>query len=349
MLASADLLIRGGIIALLIALTLNIVRDRGLRIHLTGRLAIGAAGSFSIYLLATSALFADPQGPLRFSLRLLEAPNLILVWWLILALFHDQFRLTTPYLVAGGAYLALMIGERIIEFSPGLEAGRLQPLFFVASGLIVGHAVFQVLSGRDGDLVAGRRRARLPVIFAILAATVMSVLGTNLAPTLGQVWVQTLGLACVLAVCLVICQRLTRLETALVFFDAAPAVRTDAPPPTHKQAAMLTRLRHLMDDEQRFLTPDLTVAALAREMGVGEHTLRHLINTQLGARNFSSFLNGYRVAFAKTRLETPELRDRPVTTIAMEAGFNSLSAFNRAFKMATGQTPTGYRKAQNWR
>ena len=61
MLASADLLIRGGIIALLIALTLNIVRDRGLRIHLTGRLAIGAAGSFSIYLLATSALFAEPN------------------------------------------------------------------------------------------------------------------------------------------------------------------------------------------------------------------------------------------------------------------------------------------------
>jgi len=34
----------------------------------------------------------------------------------------------------------------------------------------------------------------------------------------------------------------------------------------------------------------------------------------------------------------------PVITIAMDAGFQSLGPFNRAFKETTGVTPTEYRR-----
>ncbi|RTM02125.1 MAG: AraC family transcriptional regulator, partial [Bradyrhizobiaceae bacterium] len=34
----------------------------------------------------------------------------------------------------------------------------------------------------------------------------------------------------------------------------------------------------------------------------------------------------------------------PVITIAMDAGFQSLGPFNRAFKAVTGVTPTEYRR-----
>jgi len=34
----------------------------------------------------------------------------------------------------------------------------------------------------------------------------------------------------------------------------------------------------------------------------------------------------------------------PVITIAMDAGFQSLGPFNRAFKATTGVTPTEYRR-----
>ena len=35
----------------------------------------------------------------------------------------------------------------------------------------------------------------------------------------------------------------------------------------------------------------------------------------------------------------------PILTIAMDSGFQSIGPFNRAFKAATGQTPTEYRRS----
>jgi len=43
-------------------------------------------------------------------------------------------------------------------------------------------------------------------------------------------------------------------------------------------------------------------------------------------------------------LADPARRDRPVLTVALEAGFQSIGPFNRAFKAATGLTPTEYRR-----
>jgi AraC-like DNA-binding protein len=37
-------------------------------------------------------------------------------------------------------------------------------------------------------------------------------------------------------------------------------------------------------------------------------------------------------------------RELPVLTIALTAGFQSIGPFNRAFKAATGLTPTEFRK-----
>jgi AraC-like DNA-binding protein len=40
----------------------------------------------------------------------------------------------------------------------------------------------------------------------------------------------------------------------------------------------------------------------------------------------------------------PTQKQVPVLTIAMDAGFQSIGPFNRAFKVATGQTPTEFRR-----
>ena len=69
-----------------------------------------------------------------------------------------------------------------------------------------------------------------------------------------------------------------------------------------------------------------------------------LINQQLGYRNFNVFLNNYRIEEAKAALADPTQAEVPVTTIAMDAGFQSLGPFNRAFKATTGVTPTEYRR-----
>lgn len=78
---------------------------------------------------------------------------------------------------------------------------------------------------------------------------------------------------------------------------------------------------------------------------VPEHRLRQAINAGLGHRNFNAFLNHYRVEEAKAALADPGQNEVPVLTIAMDAGFQSIGPFNRAFKTNTGKTPTDYRSA----
>ncbi|MHA7818914.1 MAG: helix-turn-helix domain-containing protein [Erythrobacter sp.] len=90
--------------------------------------------------------------------------------------------------------------------------------------------------------------------------------------------------------------------------------------------------------------PGLTIAALAAELDTPEHRLRALINRRLGYRNFSAFLNRYRIAEARERLADPDRVDLPVLSIAMDLGYNSLPPFNRAFRAETGTTPSEFRR-----
>ena len=46
----------------------------------------------------------------------------------------------------------------------------------------------------------------------------------------------------------------------------------------------------------------------------------------------------------KAALSDPSQRDVQVLTIAMDAGFQSIGPFNRAFKADTGMTPTEFRR-----
>ena len=88
----------------------------------------------------------------------------------------------------------------------------------------------------------------------------------------------------------------------------------------------------------------LTLGQLAEQLQVPQYRLRQTINSGLGFRNFNDFLNSYRIAETARRL-ADSAQELPVLTIAMDAGFHSLSSFNRAFKETQGVTPTAFRKA----
>ena len=100
-----------------------------------------------------------------------------------------------------------------------------------------------------------------------------------------------------------------------------------------------------IDHDKVYREPELSVASLSQKLDIGEHRLRHLINRQLGHRNFSAFINGYRLAEAEAALGDPAEAAVPILTIALDAGFGSIGPFNRAFKAHTGLTPTEYRRA----
>jgi AraC-like DNA-binding protein len=118
------------------------------------------------------------------------------------------------------------------------------------------------------------------------------------------------------------------------------------PSPAGADAALIEALRELMEHGRVYREPDLTVASLSQKLDIPEYRLRRLINGQLGHRNFSAFINGYRLAEAETALSDRGQAEVPILTIALDAGFGSIGPFNRAFKAHTGLTPTEYRRAR---
>ena len=110
------------------------------------------------------------------------------------------------------------------------------------------------------------------------------------------------------------------------------------------QARLAGRLAQLMGEERAYRDEDLGIAWLATRLAVPEYRLRRLINQHLGHRNFSAYVNQYRLAEAMRALADPAQSDRPVLTIALDAGFQSIGPFNRAFKSRTGLTPTEFRR-----
>ncbi|MET0081363.1 MAG: helix-turn-helix domain-containing protein, partial [Candidatus Thiodiazotropha lotti] len=102
-------------------------------------------------------------------------------------------------------------------------------------------------------------------------------------------------------------------------------------------------LQNHMDEHHTFLDSKLTLPQLAAQLSISPNYLSQVINEQAGC-NFFDFINRLRVEEAQRRL-TAESAQMNILGIALDAGFNSKSAFYTAFKRHTGQTPSEYRKS----
>lgn len=125
--------------------------------------------------------------------------------------------------------------------------------------------------------------------------------------------------------------------------DAA-AANTTAPrrEQTADQIDLLNRAQILLSEDGLCRDADLTIARLARRLGVAQRALSEAINTGAGI-NFHVFVNAARIEAARAALTAEP--DRSILDIAYDCGFNSKSTFNDAFRKLTGQTPSQYRQS----
>jgi AraC-like DNA-binding protein len=207
----------------------------------------------------------------------------------------------------------------------------------------------QALSGRAADLIEGRRRVRMALVTGAGAYSLLVVTLEFLerGPALAAP-VSAANAAGLMAFALLLALAQVSLAESGLMAAEAPRRAAPAEPPEAgaEEAALLARLRQLMEAERAYREEGLAIAGLAARLAIPEYRLRRLINQRLGHRNFSSFVNGYRLADACAALADPGQAAVPVVTIALDAGFQSLGPFNRAFKTATGMTPTDYRRRQ---
>jgi AraC-like DNA-binding protein len=103
---------------------------------------------------------------------------------------------------------------------------------------------------------------------------------------------------------------------------------------------IIEQVKHAMESDKLYLRNKLTVSDLANHISSQEYRVRRAINIHLQYRNFSDFVNHYRILEAERRLlET----DDPISTIGFEVGYSLLSGFFKAFKEKYLITPKEYR------
>jgi len=106
--------------------------------------------------------------------------------------------------------------------------------------------------------------------------------------------------------------------------------------------AILAQLLHVMEQEHPYRESSLTLTMLSNMLDASPHHVSQVINEKLG-KSFFDFVNEYRVQETKKALASSDAGRFSVLGIAMDAGFNSKSAFYTAFKKHTGITPTQFK------
>ncbi len=318
-------------------------------------LALFLLASFSCVLVSTGHEQLRVTGVLAIPLSLFNAISPACVWLLGLSLFDDGFRLRRSHWLVVIIYVAVMLPIRFHYLSFDLtwlntEITNITPLSSVASAILLAmmlHLTWVALKGRDEDLLESRRKARVGFSIALVTIICSIMVVERVSVFIG--WDSGFDVALYMNYVLVLPVALWSVHwlanfdpEALRFQRREPEKATKAPLDAKEQLAY-KRLIDFIETKQGYLEHGLTISTLAQKLEIPAHQLRPLINKQLGYSNFSSFLNHYRIKQVKARLSDLELARTPILTIALEAGFSTLSTFNRAFKMEVGITPTEFR------
>ena len=112
----------------------------------------------------------------------------------------------------------------------------------------------------------------------------------------------------------------------------APEPALDSP----RDEQLMQRIIRLMEEQRPYLDSDLKQADVATALGVRLDEVSRCINSN--AFNFSQFVNGYRIEYAKQlMLRKPGIK---MTQVAIESGFSNDTNFFRTFKAIVGMTPS---------
>ena len=266
----------------------------------------------------------------------------ILFWWFALSLFDDDFQWDW---IKIAPFVAMFILHLPLGLWP--HAGPDPVHVVLHSGIalsVLVHTVWIVLRERGDDLFDTRRR------FRVVFAGAIGVVGIVITLAEGALYFGWLSVAPTLAHAFLLAVLSAFFAgwmlTATPVFFAVPERATERnldTPLTASPDPVRAKLFALMD-QGVYREEGLSIASLASRVGVPEHQLRRLINQDLGFKNFSTFLNARRIEDAKAALTDPANARKQVLQIALDLGYGSIAPFNRAFKSATGVTPTQYRR-----
>ncbi len=332
--ASADIFLRGAATAVLLLVVVLFgaharFKDRkGLALTIAG-VGIGLIG----YVLVSTPNLGLANGPSGVVLQALAATVPVLVYAVGVLFFKDRTRLEPWQL--GLCALVLLASW----LAPASEIVAL-----VRGVLVLGlyaHLFWVAVTTAAPDLLEWRRKFRVGflAVVALIGVAISAIelfgLDANLPPLIYPLHAALF--AVIAATFLLFAMRIAP--------DIWPARSPKSPVPAElpsSHRAVLERLETAMAN-CIWREEGLTIGKLASHLDTSEHRLRRSINQGLGYRNFTSFINERRIEAAKEILADRTQADTPILTIAYDLGYGSLGPFNRAFRQATGDSPTEFR------
>lgn len=303
---------------------------------------------FSFLLIAVLAFLLHPfsEGPFTKLTRDVQTAIPALFWLTCRFAFTDKDHLRSPFIVL--ALFSFAAPATFGFFTTHQQATGWSLILGweipqICEFVLLGGGFWDVLSNWRNDLIETRRRVRAAVmgIAGITILWVVTSLNFQLGGSLDRLFIVNIGL-------LISCYFLLEGKKG-VLFGVIDKVNT-----TEIQAKIKTR-QSLSNDMRRVeelitagfhRTEKITLKDVAKALQMPEYRCRELINQELGYRNFNEFINELRIADACDLL----LQDltTPVSNIALDIGYRTLSSFNRAFKDIKNQSPTKFR-AENSR
>lgn len=108
----------------------------------------------------------------------------------------------------------------------------------------------------------------------------------------------------------------------------------------------IKKLTYFVEVEKVYRDENVSLQSLSKQLSIPYYHLSQIINEKLN-KNFSDFINTYRIEEAKKLLGDPKQANRKIISITYEVGFNTKTSFNNAFKKYTKMTPSQYKKKVN--
>lgn len=284
------------------------------------------------------------SGPLIVTqpLRAFAAATPAVIWVITSKLFKDDDQNSfLPWLLIA-FYMALrLVGSSI----PQLEAEYYWFFVSLPQLIMLGfctHACYLALRDRGADLVESRLNMR-PFFVVTMANISIVIVGANLFfPGVGSI-TNTFFFVFILLIILFFNLRIFRMHQDFIDFIhiRRPTRKEEVRSLTRSDKQTRDQILKMFEAENLYCKPGLTIGDLAKALGMKEQVLRRFIHEKLHYRNFNHFVNDYRIRKAPEKLADPEAK---ISVVALELGYSSPPAFNKAFRSIYHMTPTEFRR-----
>lgn len=283
--------------------------------------------------------------------------SMFLAWLLSLKLFDDNFHISQVrlrfWVFAGTALIMRSIGSYYAHYAIDLSVFSNVITWVYSQLVLLGFsiaAIYVAAEGWKSDLVVERRLER--VIFVFCVATLLLLMmgnrsvwvfnaiaagtgfrATPLSPIVYSIYAYFVTVVLFLWIFRVV-------NLSVIRGPVEPALDKEKNEQLVRERELSIQIKAVMEEQKLYHEPSLTVPALAERLVSQEYLVRRAINNHMGFRNFSAFLNYYRInETVQLLVDTKE----PITNIGLNVGYASLSSFYTAFKAINHMTPKEYR------